>query len=217
MGKRKDSEADLLLKESAHWKNLQRQLSPAEQITFMEHWREILKQFKNDIFYTEYMTIIDLINIEIRINRLLEDQEANRATMRRSEEIIANEMLKDEDSRNSQLISSADSTLASCRGAGIQLDRKYLEMLEQKDKSMKSLKSTRDQRVKLVENSKSNFQDWTKLMIDSPEKRAQVGLEMEKFRLAMNNELERLSKPKEYLDNEVDLPILNSETVGNLG
>ena len=61
--------------------------------------------------------------------------------------------------------------------------------------------------------SNTNFNSWMAHLISNPELAMQYGQEMEKMRLAMEKEKQRLSEFHKYTDDQVDQPFLTPETV----
>ena len=78
---------------------------------------------------------------------------------------------------------------------------------------LKDLKATREQRVKRLEDSKETFIGWVRNLMSDPETRHDMGIEMEKMRLAAYEEEKRLSEYHQYEDHTVDQPFLTPETV----
>ena len=78
---------------------------------------------------------------------------------------------------------------------------------------LKDLKGTREQRIKQIEDSKLTFASLVKKIASDPTFRSQIGIDMEKMRLATEAEKERLGEYMEYEDGQVDQPLLSDETV----
>ena len=78
---------------------------------------------------------------------------------------------------------------------------------------LKEMKGTREQRIKRLEDSKQSFTSWVASMLQDPELMKTYGIEMEKMRLAMKKEEERLSALHQYEDGTVDQPFLTPDTV----
>ena len=78
---------------------------------------------------------------------------------------------------------------------------------------LKDLKGTREQRIKAIEDSKQTFASLVKQIATDKSFRTKIGVDMEKMRLAMEKEKERLSEYHEYLDGTVDQPLLTPETL----
>ena len=77
---------------------------------------------------------------------------------------------------------------------------------------LKDLKATREQRIKRLEDSKQTFIGWVRNLMSNPQTRSELGTEMEKMRLAVNKEQERLSEYHKYEDSLVDQPFLTPDT-----
>jgi hypothetical protein len=78
---------------------------------------------------------------------------------------------------------------------------------------LKDLKGTREQRIKQIEDSKQTFASLVKHIATDEAFRNKIGIDMEKMRLAMQNEKERLSEYHNYEDGTVDQPFLTPETL----
>ena len=78
---------------------------------------------------------------------------------------------------------------------------------------LKDLKATREQRIKRLEDSKQTFIGWVRNLMSNPDTRREIGIEMEKMRLAMNKEAERLSEYHKYEDGLIDQPFLTPDSV----
>ena len=75
------------------------------------------------------------------------------------------------------------------------------------------MKGTREQRIKRLEDSKQSFTSWIAHLMQNPEILKSYGIEMEKMRLAMIKEKERLSEFHTYEDGQIDQPFLTPETI----
>ena len=75
------------------------------------------------------------------------------------------------------------------------------------------MKGTREQRIKRLEDSKQSFTAWVIHLMQNPEVIHKYGVEMEKMRLSMNKEEERLSQFHRYEDGQIDQPFLTPDTV----
>lgn len=188
------------------WKDIQKQFTEEEQGMFLYHWGRIVSQFKDDVFPTEEMQIIDTIKLDILMNRILHTQHETEKSIRELETQMASEIDMDK-------ISNLNRQLGILRGAFASMDDTYRELLKQKGSILTAMKATRDARIKNVENSRQNFTSWMRQLIEDKELRKSLGLEMEKMRIATNLELARLSQYHQYEDKTLDRPILNSETV----
>ena len=93
------------------------------------------------------------------------------------------------------------------------LNKDYRELQTKKNSMLKEMKATREQRVKRLEDSKQSLVGWIAYLMGNPEVTSQYGIEMEKMRLAMTQEKERLGAYHKYTDGQVDQPFLNSDTI----
>ena len=103
--------------------------------------------------------------------------------------------------------------IAVLRAAQESLGKDYKEMQSKKNMMLKELKGTREQRIKVLEDSKQTFAGWVRALIQDREMRQEIGSNMEKMRLAMNMEKGRLAEYHQYEDGLVDQPFLTPETV----
>ena len=78
---------------------------------------------------------------------------------------------------------------------------------------LRDLKATREQRIKRLEDSKQTFIAWVGQIMTQPKLRQEFGTEMEKMRLAMDVERDRLKEWHKYEDGIVDQPFLTPDTV----
>ena len=86
-------------------------------------------------------------------------------------------------------------------------------MQYKKNTMLKELKGTREQRIKILEDSKETFAAWVRALIQDKGMRKEIGANMEKMRLAMEKEKVRLSEFHKYEDGLIDQPFLTPETV----
>ena len=62
------------LKERPYYKQLKSQFTEEELELFEFHFKKMWSQFKDDVFHTEEMQIINTIKLEILMNRILKSQ-----------------------------------------------------------------------------------------------------------------------------------------------
>ena len=86
-------------------------------------------------------------------------------------------------------------------------------LMERKQNILKDMKATREQRKKRIEESKETLKEWVAMLVSDNEKRRNLGIQIEKFRHAVNVEYERLSEYYQFADGKVDQPVLNSENI----
>ena len=200
------------LKEKPYYKELSTQFSSEELEMFEFHFKKMWSQFKDDVFHTEEMQIIDTIKLEILMNRILKSQRDNQQEIAIAERLVRDEKARDKDQRDMDLVINLERQVAIMRASQETLSKDYKDLQARKATMLKDLKGTREQRVKAIEDSKLTFASLVKKIATDPQFRNKIGVDMEKMRLAMENEKERLSEYMQYNDGQVDQPFLTPET-----
>ena len=210
---KKEVEAHQELKRKPYWKELEKQFSESELEMFQFHFKKMWAQFKDDVFHTEEIQIVDTIKLEILMNRILTSQQENMNQVDGLQAIILVEKQRDKEDQDRDYISSLERQIAMLRAAQETLSKDYKDLQARKATMLKDLKGTREQRIKAIEDSKLTFASLVKKIASDPTFRTQIGLDMEKMRLATQAEKERLSEYIKYEDGQVDQPFLSSDTV----
>lgn len=214
MGKPQEHEQaqyDLMFR--PYWIELKQQFTDDELKLFQYHWARIISQFKDDVIPTEELQVVDLIKLELLMNRALKYNKNNGDQIRALEALILQERQRDSDQIDKDNIFNMERQAASLKASQESLNRDYRELQTKKSSMLKEMKATREQRVKRLEDSKTNFAGWMTYLMNNPEITKEYGSEMEKMRLAMDKERERLSEYHKYNDDMVDQPFLTPETV----
>lgn len=199
------------LKGSPIWDEIQSQFSDEEIRLFTYHYSRFITQFRDDVLPTEELQVIDLAKFEILMNRILTEEQSFNLKIQQYEQEL--EILSQDKQNNREEIFKLDSKIAMMRGGVGNNKKSYLELAAKKDNILKGLKATRESRIKHTESGKNNFGSWMRNLIDDKSRRDEVGLYIEKMRLATNVEYERLSDLHQYIDGQVDQPILTPENV----
>jgi hypothetical protein len=208
-----EEEIAFSLEDRPYWKDLQSQFTTDELELFQYHWGRIISQFKDDVFPTEELQVVDVIKLEILMNRCLKSNKDNIDEMNLIEKLIRDERAVDKDQRDMDYILNLERQLASLRASQESLSRDYRELQSKKVGMLREMKGTREQRIKRLEDSKQSFTSWVAHLIQDPETLKRYGIEMEKMRLAMKKEEERLSAFHTYEDGQVDQPFLTPDTL----
>ena len=201
------------LRKTPHWDQLKKQFAPEELESFMYHWNNTIKQFRDDVTHLEELQIIGMIKIEVLMNRLLIQERQTQLRIAEVEKQIHEERLKAIEYKDPETLEMLEATMSHLYGAKDSIGKEYREMASRLEKMMVNLKGTRDQRLQEVESSKDTMVGWIKMLMQQPELRKKIGMAMEKMRIAMKVEYERLSDYHQYIDGSVDQPILTAETV----
>jgi hypothetical protein len=199
------------LQKSIHWQSLKGQFEPNELDIIVYHWNETIKQFKDDVLHTEELQIIDMVKLEALMNRLLTDEHQTKKRIQHLEETLDQEQSKDKELRDVDVIRNCRNQIVALYNAISDIGKQYKDYMKEKAAILNKIKGTRDQRIKEIENSKETLTGWVKALVNRPELRERMGRDMEKMRLAMEVEFERLSDYHTYLDGEVDQPFLTPE------
>tara|TARA_R110000824_G_scaffold48545_2_gene137045 strand:- start:138 stop:932 length:795 start_codon:yes stop_codon:yes gene_type:complete len=200
------------LKSRPFWKELEKQFSEEELQSLLYHWSRIITQFRDDVLPTEELQIIDAIKLEILMNRALTSQQTNMRDVRRYEGLVTEEKAKALEIQDKDHIYGLERQIAILRAAQESLTRDYRDLQTKKSGMLKDLKATREQRIRRLEDSKQTFIGWVRNLMSNPEVRKQIGKDMEKMRLAMNAEKDRLSEYHKYEDGGIDQPFLTPDT-----
>ena len=201
------------LKEKPYYKELEYQFSSDELQLFQFHFKKMWSQFKDDVFHTEEMQIIDTIKLEILMNRILRSQQENQREIDTIDRLAREEKSRDKDQRDMDLIINLERQISMLRASQETLSKDYKDLQARKATMLKDLKGTREQRIKAIEDSKQTFASLVKKIATNPDYRTRIGIDMEKMRLAVEREKEQLSEYFEFNDGNVDQPFLTSETV----
>lgn len=202
------------LKTRPYWSELQAQFSEDELKLFLYHWSQIVGQFRKDILPTEELQIIDVIKLEILMNRALREQQSSmRKVAEFEEEIIREKRIPMED-RDVEKIFNLERQIATLRAAKESISKEFKDLQTKKSSMFKDLKGTREQRIQKLENNKETFDGLVQKVLRDPDWLDEQNQYMEKFRLAVQGEKERLGDYHEFADGMVDQPFLNADTVG---
>ena len=201
------------LKNRPYWSDLKAQFSSQELEMFIFHWGRIISQFRDDVLPTEELQVIDAIKLELLMNRALKEQQANMMNIENFERIIEDEKNKAPGDRDIDYIFNLERQVAVHRAAQESIARDYKYLQTKKNAMLKELKGTREQRIKRLEDSKETFASWIQALIQHPNIREDLGVEMEKMRLSMEKEKVRLSEYHKYEDGVVDQPFLTPDSV----
>jgi len=195
-----------------YYQELKKQLTDAEIIFFEHQWIDFFKQFGEDVTHTEEMQIMEVIRTEVLINRSMEDRHEIMQEIKVLEVLIGEEMDKGPDMRDTSALVSWQTQLGSLIGSKSSYINEHEKLLTKKERYLKDLKGTREQRKRQADDAKTNFSLWLRKLDDLEEKERE-GFDMEVQAIAADRARERMSELHQYEDGEVDQPLLNSKTV----
>ena len=219
LGKGKDlrknlqTQAEYDLKKRPYWRELQAQFSESELEILLYHWKEIVSQFRKDILATEELQIIDVVKLEVLMNRALREQQYSKNKIAEFDEMIEFEKRKATEDQAREFIFGLERQIATLRAAKESLSREYKDLQTKKSAMYRDLKATREQRIAKLEDNKETFSGLVQKLVRDPDFVEEQNLYMEKMRLAVMKEQERLSDYHEYEDGTGDQPFLTPETI----
>lgn len=201
------------LEDRPYWIELKSQFTYEELELFKYHWSRIISQFKDDVFPTEELQVVDVIKLEILMNRCLKGNKENIEQIHTYDKMIQEERSRDKDQQDMDYIINLERQVASLKASQESLNRDYRELQTKKATMLREMKGTREQRIKRLEDSKQSFTSWVASLMQNPDLMKKYGIEMEKMRVAMKKEEERLASFHKYEDGTVDQPFLTPNTV----
>jgi hypothetical protein len=213
VGASKEEKAAFELDQRPYWIEVKQQFTEDELKLFRYHWARIISQFRDDVIPTEELQVVDLIKLELLMNRSLKQNKDNIEQISSLEGLIQAERARDPDQQDVDMVFNMERQAASLKASQESLNKDYRELQTKKNSMLKEMKATREQRVKRLEDSKQSLVGWIAYLMGNPEVTSQYGIEMEKMRLAMTQEKERLGAYHKYTDGQVDQPFLNSDTI----
>ena len=200
------------LRDKYYYHELKKQLSEFELVFFENQWIDYFRQFSEDVVHTEEMQILEVIRTEVLINRGMEDRQEVLRNIERLHKLIEDEMEKPIAIQDAAAIASFQTQLGAAISSKSSYINEHEKLLTKKERLMKDLKGTREQRKRGRDDAKTNFSAWLR-QLDDKEIREEEGFDMEVHRVAAEKATKRLSQYHQYEDGIVDQPILNADTL----
>jgi hypothetical protein len=203
------------LRESPQWEMLKDELQVKELDLFIRQYAKVMAQFSHDgVLPTEETQVFQLIKFEILIHRNLRATKRSHADIKRIETQLSKLFVENQE----QQMSDNDKTYAikmeeqllSLRGGQQAKSAELIKLSEKHADLLKSLKSSRDQRISKLENSNKNVLSLLKDM-QNKEFRDREGKQTTLVNMAAQKERVRLSQPHKFADGTVDRPLLTVE------
>lgn len=207
------------LKSSEAYKCIMNEFSAEELKFFEEQYIKLMTQFKpNEVLPSEEMQVFDCIKLEILKSRNLIERHKVRMEVaeleKKRRDLLGGLSYAELDEDAQKIYLSINRDINSAAQKDEKKTMEYTTLVQRQESVMKSLKSTRDQRIHEVESGKTTFIGLIKVLQnrDLAQKESRTA---ELNRMAAEKELERLATPHVYEDGTVDRPILSAETVGD--
>jgi DNA-binding protein H-NS len=200
------------LQAESFWPVLVKQLSVAELEYFIQQYAAHIIQFERTakVAHTEKMQLMHLIRNDILLDRCMARQKEHLDEMEKIKQKIDKETKSgDADPKElknlNELYNAYSSAFATFAKEASELQSK-LELMR------KNLNITREQRTKNIQEANSSFGAYIESLEDELI-REREGAKINIFRAAMEKERARLMEYHTYVDGEVDIPLLNADTI----
>ena len=171
------------LESRAYWEEVKKQFNDADLEYFATTWVSIIKQFRDNILYTEELQVKQWITLEILGNHVMEARLKSKEQVMRLSDLLDREYSLDEEVRDVENIARLEAELAMIRNSMSSYTTEHAKILDRVEKSQRDLKADRAARVKTIEDSKSSFTGFLKSLEDS-KIRQSVGEQLEMNKMA---------------------------------
>lgn len=204
------------------WANFREQFTDKELDHFKYRYVQLMGQFRDDINPTDEMQIFQVISLDILVQRIMREQKEINEDMsayhrdidrlhddldqaREAMDIQDEQRIRDE-------IKSLEFKYTKGQEQLRNLSQRYESYMMRQSAMLKELKATRDQRIKIAENSRQSFLGYLRYLQEEDNALA-AGREAELMRLAAEAERRRLLEPHVFPDGVTDQPLLVPEEV----
>lgn len=211
-----EDETRIELFSQADWKLLQQEYT-REEISYYEIEYISYRKMFVDLTKTEIKQLHQLIMLDIKIHRHNADLKADMEDIDRMDRLLKqlysdnNDAPMDINNPNTMMITQLETQRQACRTSKTARQKEVVELLKKHSDLLKDLKSTRDQRIKDVEE-RGKFIVLLKELEDEARRNSineVVGL----MDISVKEEKHRLGSLHKYADGTVDRPLLTPDTV----
>lgn len=211
----KRSETEELRRElgaSEFWPEIRKQFTDTQLVFYENSYIAYRRQFK-DLTSTEFSQLHQLITIDIFMSTHNIERAKTQDEIDRLERVLKKEKEKDwaklsDNERN--FIARMEDGLLSCKVSITSKLKEYDSLGGRHNDLLKSLKSTRDQRIKSLEDRGKFIGLLKELEVKS--RRQDIAEILGLVDLSVDNARDRLMSPHKYKDGEIDSPLLNCDT-----
>lgn len=204
------------LKDTEAWRRIRQEFTDDEIRFFEAQYTALMTQFKNNVLASEVIQIFDLCKFEVLKSRNLSLRKQLRQEIDDLEEERASAQggvgYSELEPEARKTVNAIRNQIAEARRNEREYTTEFSLLQQRSEALMKSLKSTRDQRIKEFESDTDTILGLIKKLQNS-EFQAVEARRMELMRMAAEKEMLRLGQPHEYEDGSWDRPILSADTV----
>lgn len=199
--------------EQKYWyPNVCRQLlNDDEKSIFKNKWIDFMLQFREDVLASEEEQIRELILLHITLERVRISEAENLLAMNTLQKKIEKEYNKDILNRHPDL-PTWEIKYAMCITNTASNTKTIKDINHDLLNLNKDLKGTRDQRFKQIDSGDKTFIGLIRRLQDD-EQRLRISREAELVKLATEKKRLQLMSNHPYADGEIDIPVLNVESV----
>jgi hypothetical protein len=204
------------LRSQAFWGQLKKQFSNDELKVFEANWNGIIaEQFKEDILYTEKLQLKALLETQIFLDRNGEEKMKAAKDRERLEELIEEFYRTPKEQRTDKWqddVFNLEQQLQFVRDSSKANTDEQTKLQSTSAKLTSELKGSRKDRV---EKATEGSLGWTDLLrrLEDEEFRNRATRQGRLLDMASEKSKDKLSDYHKYMDDTLDRPILNSETV----
>ena len=201
------------LRQSYHWNEFKEQFTHDELIYITEMWADLILQFREDVLSSEEVQIKQLVTTEVLINRTMRIRKECQGEMEKLQKEIDKEKLnKDGGMSSIERIGYLENQLGIVKASLGAHATEFGKLQQTHQAMMKDLKATRDKRIERIEDAKTSFVSYIR-MLEDEEVRDRIGDEAELMRMAKDKVEIDLAEYHTFVDDEIDQPFLNADTV----
>jgi hypothetical protein len=203
------------LETKPEYQNFRKQFTDEELGHFRNRYVQLMSQFRDDIQTTDEIQIFQVITIDILIQRTMKEHKDIEMERIKAHEVIEKVTEEFKETGDKSLLDDLkgfELRYAQHSKTLNDLTQRYQSYLMRQSAMLKELKATRDQRMKMFQDSDKNFLGFLRLLAEEDQQIVK-GREAEMMRLASQNEARRLAEPHTYDDGAMDQPLLTPETV----
>lgn len=198
------------------WKNLKHEFDEEELKFFEEAYIKMMAQMRDNVLPTEETQIFHSVKYELLMARNLRERKKFKDSIVALED-MQREFVQGLDGKKTgaqkEYLLDLETQLNMAKRNEQDRTTEYVKLQERHNDILKSLKSTRDQRIKQIENmNKDGYLSVLKDLSKRDEQEKQ-GRQIELVKLAGKKEYNRLGRPTKYEDGSEDSPILSADTV----
>ncbi len=182
---------------------------------FENRWVEYSQQFRGDLLATEEIQMKQMIVLDILMNRLLKEQKKHNDSIRDLEKILERYYTEKEANgflENVDRIAATEEQLAGMRNSLGSYNTHLEKLLAKHNDILEKLKGTREQRVKIIEESKKNWPGLLKFL-EEEENRQFHGQHITLMKNLVDETRKEFHQYHEYTDKSICPLIMTAESV----